>query len=171
MANKFCKWDASNMECAIDAMRRGDMGLNAPAKLYEVPKATLSQPKKKQNIYANDYVKFHGGVSCLGEDLEQELVEHCLTLEEMFFGLTINDVRKLAYQLAQSNGIPNNFSKEDEMAGKKCTYSFMRHHPELALREPESTSLARAQGFNKPQIEAFFKLPSYVYNKYKLTPH
>lgn len=171
MMAKYCKWKTSDMERAIGAMRRGDMGLNAAAKTYGVPKATLSRHEKNQNIYANEEVKFHGGVSCLGEDLEQELVDHCLTLEERFFGLTMNELRQLAYQLAESNLIVNNFSKEDQMAGKKWYYGFMKRHPELSLREPESTSLARAQGFNKPRVEAFVKLLSDVYDKHKLTPH
>ncbi|CAM1318676.1 Uncharacterised protein r2_g2668 [Pycnogonum litorale] len=168
---KYCKWETSDMERAIGAIRRGDMGLNAAAKTYGVPKATLSRHEKKQNIYANEDVKFHGGVSCLGEDLEQELIDQCLALEERFFGLTMNELRELAYQLAESNGIAHNFSKDAEMAGKKWYYGFMRRHPKLSLREPESTSLARAQGFNKPRVEAFFKLLSEIYDKHKLTPH
>jgi len=33
-------------------------------------------------------------------------------------------------------------------AGKKWYSAFMQCHPELSLREPENTSLARAQGIN-----------------------
>ena len=33
--------------------------------------------------------------------MEKELVEYLLSLESMMFGLTINDVRNLAFQLAE----------------------------------------------------------------------
>jgi len=40
-------------------------------------------------------------------------------------------------------------------AGKKWYCAFVQRHPELSLREPENTSLVRAQGINRPRIEAF----------------
>ena len=48
------------MDRTIQAMRRGDMGLSAAAKLYDVLKATFSRHEKNQNIYANEDKKFHG---------------------------------------------------------------------------------------------------------------
>ena len=94
MAKKYCSWDVADMERAIGAIRRGytQRGLNQAAERYEVPRATLSRHEKNQNKIANEDVKFHGGMSCLGGDLEKELVDHCLTLEERFFGLTMNEL-------------------------------------------------------------------------------
>ena len=45
-----------------------------------------------------------------------------------------------------------------EWQGKNGYYSFMKRRPELLLHEPESTSVARAQGFNR--IRAFFGVAS-----------
>ncbi|ESN95622.1 hypothetical protein HELRODRAFT_86484 [Helobdella robusta] len=56
------------------------------------------------------------------------------------------------------------------MAGKKWFYSFMRRHPELSLREPESTSMARAQGFNKERVKSFFELLAKIYDEENLSP-
>ena len=56
------------------------------------------------------------------------------------------------------------------MAGKKWYYAFMQRDPELSLREPENTSLARAQGFNRPRVEAFFQLLGKVHDQEHLTP-
>lgn len=167
---KYCQWSESDMERAVDALRRGDMGLNAAARLYGVPKATLSRHEKEQNKIANNEKLFHGGIAVLGEELEAEMVEHCLALEGRFFGLTMDDLRKLAFDIAEANCINHNFSKEDRMAGKKWYYGFMKRHPELSLRNPESTSIARAQGFNKPRVDAFFTLLEGVYDQYQITP-
>ena len=142
MAKKYCSWDVADIKRAIGAFRRGDMGLNQAAERYEVPKATLSRHEKNQNKIVNEDVKFYGGMSCLGGHLEKELVDHCLTLEERFFGLTMNELRELAFELAEANGIAHNFFKDEKMAGKKWYYLFMKRHPELSPRQPESTSMA-----------------------------
>ncbi|CAK8685782.1 unnamed protein product [Clavelina lepadiformis] len=39
-----------------------------------------------------------------------------------------------------------------KIAGYKWVKGFLKRHPEISLRSPEATSLARALGFNKPQI-------------------
>ena len=37
-------------------------------------------------------------------------------------------------------------------------YGFLKKYPDIALRTPESTSIARAVGFNKPQVDRFYDL-------------
>ena len=167
---QYCTWDVTEMEMALNAMERGDMGLNAAAKFYGIPKATLSRHAKCQNKIANEATKFHGGQPTLPKELEDELVQHCMNLEAMFFGLTMDELRSSAFDLAEKNRIQHSFSKEKQVAGKKWYYSFMHRHPELSLRQPENTSLARAQGFNKPRVEAFFSLLEKIYDREKLTP-
>ena len=46
--------------------------------------------------------------------MEKELVKYSLSLESMIFGLTTNDVRNLAFQLAEKNNLPNFFKKLKE---------------------------------------------------------
>ena len=50
--------------------------------------------------------------------MEKELVEYLLSLESMMFGLTTNDVRNLAFQLAEKNNLQNSFNKAKRKAGK-----------------------------------------------------
>jgi hypothetical protein len=164
---KYCQWNQEELDQALGAIDRGDMSLCQASKSYGIPKGTLSRHKNNVNIIAQGGVKFHGGNSVLGDDLECELATYCLELERRFFGLTMDEVRSMAYQLAEKNGFSHPFSHEKKMAGKKWFYSFMNRHPELSLRQPESTSLARAQGFNKPRVMAFFDLLEGIYDEHK----
>ena len=54
-------------------------------------------------------------------------------METMFFGLTCQDVRKLAFELAQQNGIQHRFTTEKQMAGKEWLVVF------LARNKPQAT--------------------------------
>ncbi|XP_070188805.1 uncharacterized protein [Littorina saxatilis] len=64
----------------------------------------------------------------------------------------------LAFEIADINGMSHTFNKEKKMAGKKWYQMFMRRHPEISLRLPEPTSLARAQAFNKEAVYRYFDL-------------
>lgn len=44
------------------------------------------------------------------------------------------------------------------MAGEDWAYHFMQRHPAINLRKPEATSGARAMGFNKVAVTAFFDI-------------
>lgn len=101
---------------------------------------------------------------------EKDLVKHILKMEEVLYGLTIKDVRSLAFQLAESNKLPNNFNRVNQLAGKSWVYSFFKRHPELSLRTPERTSTARAQGFNKITVGNYFNLLNSLFEKYKFSP-
>lgn len=44
--------------------------------------------------------------------MEDELAQHIINLESSFAGLTINVLKKLAYQLAEKYQLPHRFNKE-----------------------------------------------------------
>jgi len=79
-------------------------------------------------------------------------------MQRRFYGLTLHDMRSLAFQLAELNGFENPFSTKDKMAGKDWAIAFVKRRTELSLRSPEATSLARAVGFNRVQVGKFFGL-------------
>ena len=55
------------------------------------------------------------------------------------------------------------------MAGKKWFYGFMKRNPKLSLRQPQSTSIARAKSFNKQRVMEFFGILEQLVDKYKIT--
>ena len=166
----FGKWTGEDLERAVGAIQRGDFSLCEASKMYGVPKGTLSRHLSGKNKIATLSTKFHGRRKTFDADMEKDLVQHCLALESMYFGMRIDDVRKLAYDLAKANDVQHTFNHEKKMAGKKWFYSFMRRNKELSIRVPESTSIARAQGFNKERVHAYFQLLKKIYDEEQLTP-
>ncbi|KAB0790390.1 hypothetical protein PPYR_15238, partial [Photinus pyralis] len=49
-------------------------------------------------------------------------------------------------------------------------YDFLKRHQDLTLRTAESTSLQRASGFNKQQVDRFFDKLYELMNKYSFAP-
>lgn len=56
------------------------------------------------------------------------------------------------------------------MAGKEWLYSFLSRNPQLSLRDPEKTSIARAKGFNRTVVQKFFTLLQSIYENHQLSP-
>lgn len=150
MANKGRKyglWSEEDMERAIAAVSNGDMGINAACRTYGVSKPTLKRRLDGKNIFTTDNKKVFGRPQDLPSEIEEQLVQHILDLERMFFGLSRDEHKKLAFEVAEANKLPHRFNTNKRMAGDKWYYSFISRHPTLSLRTPEATSIARATGF------------------------
>ena len=104
-------------------------------------------------------------------EMESELCEHIKKVNGMFYGLTTQKIREIAYTFAEINGLDHRFNKEKKMAGTEWLRLFMRRHPELSLRTPTSTSVARAIGFNKPQCDRYFQNLASLLDTYKFPAH
>lgn len=79
-------------------------------------------------------------------------------MENRFYGLTKNDVCKLAYELAVRNNMPHQFNNEKQKAGQTWHRGFIQRHQQISLRAPESTSAARAQSFNRINVNKYFDI-------------
>ncbi|KAG5884367.1 hypothetical protein JTB14_003314 [Gonioctena quinquepunctata] len=158
-------WDAGAMQRAIEAVTNDGMAYSTAAKTFSVPRNTLKRRVLGENIDAKGNRKVLGKYRAVfTEEQEAELVRHILDLEVRFFGVTILDLRSLAYSPAEKNGIPNNFNRETEMAGLYWVAGFRQRHPEISLGKPEQTSTARAQAFNKHNVTKFFNILKDVQN-------
>lgn len=74
----------------------------------------------------------------------------------MFYGLTMQTLRKIVYEFAEINKIEHRFDNITKTAGKDWVYGFLKRHPVLALRQTTPTSIARAIGFNAVQVRRFY---------------
>lgn len=165
-------WSEEDMSQAMQAVRSKEMGWLLAAKTFNVPKSTLRRRVNDKNKVLHGSKKgFLGGsVSVFSEEVESELVNHIKSLESRFFGLTCTDVRKIAFQLAEKLKLKHNFNREKKAAGWDWLNGFIKRHPTISIRQPEATSLARAQAFNKITIGKYFSSLKNVMDEYNFQP-
>lgn len=165
-------WDPVAMQRAIDAVKKDGMPFQTAAKNFNVPRNTLKRRILNKNKEAVNTTKALGHYRpVFSNDQEKELINHILDLEVRFFGITMTDLRSLAYQLADKNNIPHNFNKESMLAGKDWVRGFRQRHPKIVLRKPEATSAARAQAFNKIHVSKFYEILEEEQKTYLYLPH
>lgn len=139
----------------------------AVAKSLGMHEATLrkrlkrSSPASKLGRYSKTF----------SNEMELELCSYIKKVDNMFYGLTTQKIREIAFDFAEKNGLEHRFNKEKKMAGTEWLRLFMKRHPDLSLRSPTSTSVARAIGFNKPQCDRYFENLARLLDIYKFPPH
>lgn len=164
-------WESAAMAAAIDDVRSGRMGYQAANTVHGVPKSTLERRVKNGNKVATGESKVLGAKQrVFSDDMENELERYILRMEELFFGLTVTDIRRLAFELAERNNIAHPFNKSVGLAGEDWASSFLRRHTRLSIRSPEATSAARARGFNRATVGEFFTLLEQIQNKHHFGP-
>lgn len=103
------------------------------------------------------------------EETEMELKQYCTDVDNYFFGLTLKDVRGLAFDLAERNNLTHPFDTASRLAGKDWAYGFLKRCG-LSLRQPEPTSIGRAMGFNRVQVDLFYSLLRSQIETHHFTP-
>ena len=73
----------------------------------------------------------------------------------MGHGLTVEDVRRTAYHIANTSGWPHPF--KDGKVGRDWYDGFVKRFPMLTLRKEEALSYMRAKSADKKVIEDFCK--------------
>jgi len=84
-----------------------------PAATYAVPKSILSRHMVDKNNIADDNVKFYGHAFTFMKQLEAELVQHCLQLKSMYFGLCVDDLQFVLSQVAKPTLLHSNLHSMD----------------------------------------------------------
>ncbi|XP_076089673.1 uncharacterized protein LOC143060241 [Mytilus galloprovincialis] len=122
------------------------------SKLYNIPRTTLLRRLKTVDL---DSPATKPTVLAIKD--EEALVGHILRMEERGFGLTITDVRKLAYEIAVRSGRKHCFNNDKKSAGYDWWQGFRDRHPCLSVRIPEVLSAARSSMLNPNVISAYFQ--------------
>lgn len=147
-------WSEESLKAAIIALKNAEMSVYAAAKMYQIPRKTLER-RFKQN---NDKKGPMGPSSLFGKENENKLANHIKSMQAKGFPLTIDDVRKIAYQLAEQLHLKHRFNKETEKAGYDFVKLFLGRHPDITIRKSEGVSLARSNAMNRREVDAYFNL-------------
>ena len=172
MNKKRGLWTEENMKKAINDVRSGILRIREASERYSVPKSTLGDRLKSIGTGNELQIKPSLGYfqSTFTEEQDQELYNHIKILDSQLMPLNKNEFLKLVFQFAEELKIHNQFNKDKRMAGKDFYYQFMKRHPDLSLRSAESTSLQRATGFNKQQVDLFYDKLTALLTKFSFSP-
>nr|CAH7758059.1 unnamed protein product [Callosobruchus chinensis] len=151
---KYCQWSEQDMKAAIGKYKSGKFGLNEICRRYNIPKPTFKRHLLGTNTKAKAGIKSLGRLNVFSAEIQQDLENQILKMEECFFGLTIRDIRRAAFQFAEKNDIP-------------IALTNRRGWP-LSLRQPESTSLARCKGFSRENVNHFYVILENLVDQYKI---
>lgn len=172
------KWSEEDMMKAVLEVVNNRMGCKRAAESFGLPQTTLERKVKK--FKSLNLVPIPTEYKCreqlgpiskvFSDEEEKELVSYIKLMENQLFGLTTNDLRKLAYQLAEKNNKNHSFNDLKKEAGKDWLIAFLKRNPTLSIRKPEATSIARAMAFNKGNVDKFYLLLGELYDKHKFTP-
>jgi hypothetical protein len=153
------RWKKDNMASAMDEHvrmigRPNSLSIHALARTWQVPFSTLRDRLvgKTKSIESSSGVK-----PVFDSQTEKNLATYIKNMAKRGFGLDRKKLRKLAYDYAERNNIKHRFNRNSGMAGYDWLQGFMKRHPDIAARKPESLSLARARGMNKPMVCKFFE--------------
>ena len=142
------------MESMIAAVKdvEGGMGLRQASRTYNVPVETL-----RRRVTGKVSMDCRPGPdTVLTEEEEGALMQYCLKMADMGFGLGREDVMCTAYLIAEKSGRKHPF--KSEIAGQAWMDGFMRRFPRLTLRLPQPLSFARAKAGTDEAVNFFFFL-------------
>jgi hypothetical protein len=95
------------------------MGYLKTSEYFDVPQTTLKRYVKQSLLSPTEEASTKlGRKPDFLPNPEADLTQHCLLMEERFFGITRADLRSLAYHLAVNNNLPNSFNVPNEPTGK-----------------------------------------------------
>ena len=102
--------------------------------------------------------------------MEQQLSSHIVHLADIFFGLSVEKCKELAFQFATANKLSVSHSWEiSKKAGKQWWKRFKQRH-KLSIRTPKATSFGRAVAFNYHNVKKYFDNLGVVLDTHHFTP-
>jgi len=144
---------------AVRIVRSGEMSYLRASKYFSVPRGTLERYVKDTSRSPEELVKVHlGRRNVLPSELEYKLLEYCIIVDQRYYGLRRQDIKRMGLQLTIRNDLKYPFNQEKSAAGKKWLRSYFKRHLILSMRTPEGISVARVKGFTSQNVARFFDI-------------
>ena len=157
------------MEAAVRDVIERQLSLRGAADKYKISKSAIARSVHKartDSLNTEFTYKTNFDVKrVFSNEEENDLVQYLKQAAYLHYGLTTYQTRKLAYDYAQSNQKVVPQWEENKIAGDSWLRMFRLRHPELSLRKPEATSLARSTAFNRNTVGSFFTNYKSVLNR------
>ncbi|ESO96795.1 hypothetical protein LOTGIDRAFT_115278, partial [Lottia gigantea] len=154
------------MATALKALSEG-MSLHRASKDFGIPPRTLRRHRDKK-VSQPGKVMMGRHKKVFSDDLEKKLRDHIIDMERRMYGLNTKDLRRLAFDLAESAQISHPFNKESRMAGNDWLFKFLKRN-NLSLRQSQGTSSSRVNRFNRIIENQFFELYRSVLQSHNFT--
>lgn len=156
------KIDEKAMNCAIEDVIEGRLSIRIAAEKYNVKAPTLQHRVEKKRAEANgeekkDFFSKYSSQQVFTAAQEKHLNEYIIKCSKMHYGLTLLQVRQLAYEYAKKLEChyPSSWDIK-KCAGVDWAFGFRNRNKNISLRKPENTSVARSFSFNKSAVAEFY---------------
>ncbi|XP_050506078.1 uncharacterized protein LOC126884227 [Diabrotica virgifera virgifera] len=164
---------------AVREIKLNAKSIRQTAKSFDIPEATLRRFCKKftdeeinsEVVHPSTTVGYFGNRQVFTAEQENLLEEYLKKASDIYFGLSVKEVRKFGYEYAQALKVkfPDSWN-QNQIAGEDWFTAYLKRHRTLAIRTPEATSLARASSFNKENVGKFFSNLQTVLNRHRFEP-
>lgn len=161
-----------DMKAAVEMVMNGS-SVRRAAELKNVSYVTLSRYVKKRKECDEDgkenmkYAPNYTVRRVFTLEQEETLKNYLIMCSKIFYGLPVEDCRRVAYEMAVINKIacPISWGLK-KIAGIDWFYGFLKRHPQLSQRTPEACSLSRATSFTKANVDVFFNNLEILYQQH-----
>ena len=161
MSKSRKQWSNESMLAAVEYVKQGNP-LREASRLYNVPLETL----RRRTTGSVEIDCRPGPSTVLTPEEEDRLAAYAIEMAERGFGLILEDLMRLAFQIVEKSGRSHPF--KNGMAGRGWMDAFRKRHPKLTLRTPQALSFCRAVMANKFVVDEFFAKLGALYGRLNL---
>ena len=155
-------WCEESMLEAVKSIEDDGKGLCKAAHVYNVLVETL----RCRIVGITSLDAKPGWDTVLTSEEERRLAQYIVDMCDMGFGLTRQDVMRVAYSIVEKSGREHPFS--NGMAGRAWFDGFRSHNPNLTMRISQPLSYSQATASNKEIIDDFFAKLGAIYARLNL---
>lgn len=157
-----CNYEPQDLQNAVRAVMNKTMSDYAAAKEFEVPRRTIRNYVKNKTSVK----QYCGRKSALTVRAEKDLSLRIRRMAAIGYPLTKKVLRRIVYKYCEDNKLEHQFNNESQMVGIKWVVRFLKRHPEIAVRTPQTLNPARAQKLNPFIVNDHFKKVKVLYDKH-----